>query len=233
MCSVIYIINDIKDVEDDKKHPTKKNRPIASGKVSVSQATILLIVLLIGSLLINFLNIRVFNGSFILLLSYLILNLLYSYKLKSIAIIDVFILSFGFVIRVFYGASLIGVEVSHWLFLTILSAALFLSIGKRKKEFENAKKARKVLKKYTYDFLDKFQYIFLTSLFIFYSLWTIEQKQKLLVWSIPMLIIIFMKYSLNVETSDNGDPTTILYNDKMLLVLCFIYSVFIVGVWVL
>ena len=133
------------------------------------------------------------------------------------------ILATGFVLRIYYGASLLNIEVSSWLFLTVLSFALFLGLGKRKKECQFNTNVRKALEKYSVEFLDKIQYVTLTLSLTFYSLWTIEQNIKLLNFMIPILIVIFMRYSLIIEIQDEGDPITILYSDKMLMGLCFIY----------
>ena len=226
MSSFIYIINDIKDIEKDKLHPRKKKRPLPSGKITKKRAIIIAIILLIASLSFNYIiHKEILNTSLYLLLGYMIINVLYSMGLKNIAILDIVLLASGFIIRVYYGASIINVPVSDWLFLTILNASLFLGLGKRKKELINNKDSRKVLKEYNESFLDKFQYISLGLMLVFYSLWTIEQDIKLLSLTIPLLIIIFMKYCLIIEKSDEGDPTTILYQDKMLLFLCLIYGI--------
>lgn len=224
--SFIYIINDIKDIEKDKLHPRKKKRPLPSGKITKKRAILISIILLIASLSFNYIIYKeILNVSFYLLLAYMIINILYSMGLKNIAILDIILLATGFIIRVYYGASIINVQVSDWLFLTILNASLFLGLGKRKKELINNKDSRKVLKEYNESFLDKFQYISLGLMLVFYSLWTIEQDIKFLSLTIPLLIIIFMKYCLIIEKSDEGDPTTILYQDKMLLFLCLIYGI--------
>ena len=141
------------------------------------------------------------------------------------SILDIVLLATGFILRVYYGSSIVGVSVSNWLFLTILNASLFLGLGKRKKELINNKESRKVLAEYNEAFLDKFQYLSLCLTIVFYSLWTIEQSVKYMYLTIPLLIIIFMKYSLNIEKNDEGDPTTILYQDKSLLILCGIYGI--------
>ena len=224
--SFVYIINDIKDIEKDKLHPRKKKRPLPSGKITKKRAILISIILLIASLSFNYIIYKeILNVSFYLLLAYMIINILYSMGLKNIAILDIILLATGFIIRVYYGASIINVQVSDWLFLTILNASLFLGLGKRKKELINNKDSRKVLKEYNESFLDKFQYISLGLMLVFYSLWTIEQDIKFLSLTIPLLIIIFMKYCLIIEKSDEGDPTTILYQDKMLLFLCLIYGI--------
>ena len=133
-------------------------------------------------------------------------------------------LASGFILRVYYGAAIINVAVSDWLFLTILSGSLFLGLGKRKKELINSEKSRKVLQEYNEAFLDKFQYVTLGLMLVFYSLWVIEQDIKYLSFTIPLIIIIFMRYCLIIEKSDEGDPTTILYQDKFLMTLSLIFG---------
>ena len=226
MCSFIYIINDIRDIEKDKLHPRKKKRPLPSGKITKTTAIIIAVVLVLLSLIINIIvNKSLINSSLYFLIAYMILNIGYSMGLKDIAIIDIAILASGFIIRVYYGASIIGVPVSDWLFLTILNASLFLGLGKRRKEIETNKNARAVLKEYNEAFLDKFQYLTLSLMIVFYSLWTLEQSIKYLFITIPLLMIIFMKYCLIIEKSDEGDPTTIIYQDKILLMLCGLYGI--------
>ncbi len=226
MASFIYIINDIKDIEKDKLHPKKKKRPLASGKIKISTAIIIGIVLLILSIILNLLiSPKLLTPSLIILISYLIINLLYSNGLKNVAIIDVVILSTGFILRVYYGASIINVDVSNYLFLTILNASLFLGFGKRRKEMIKDKNSRIVLKDYTESFLDKFQYLTLTLTIVFYSFWAIEQNIKYLYFTIPLLMVIFMKYCLYIEKTGEGDPTTVLYEDKILMFLSLLYVI--------
>ena len=121
--SFIYIINDIKDIEKDKNHPRKKNRPLASGVVKKHTAIAIAVVMLILSLSITIIiNKSITDLSLYLLLSYMIINIAYSLGLKNVAIIDVVLLSSGFILRVYYGASLFDIDVSCWLFLNILKA---------------------------------------------------------------------------------------------------------------
>ncbi len=224
--SFIYIFNDIRDIEKDKLHPRKKNRPIPSGRVKKSTAMIIAILMIIISIIITtIVNGSIFNNSLYFLLGYVIINIGYSLGLKNVAIIDIVLLASGFVIRVYYGASVIDVLVSNWLFLTIMSASLFLGLGKRKKELISNKETRKVLQEYNEAFLDKFQYLCLCLTIVFYSLWAMERSVKYLYLTIPILIVIFMKYSLNIEKNDEGDPTTILYQDKFLMGLCLVYGI--------
>lgn len=222
--SFIYIVNDIKDIENDKLHPRKKNRPIASGKISKENSMFISVIILLISIILNYLV----NSSilcFSLLVIYVFINILYSFGLKDIAIMDIVLLASGFIIRIYYGASLVGVEVSDWLFLTILSGALFLGLGKRKKELLSNKYVRKALKDYNESFLDKFQNITLTLTLVFYSLWAMEQNIKFMIYTVILVIIIFMKYLLSVEKNNEGDPATIFYSDKGLMLLGLLYLI--------
>ena len=226
MSSFIYIVNDIRDIEKDKLHPRKKKRPLPSGSIKKNTAIIISVLMFILSLVANYFAINSLLGcSLYLIIIYMIINLFYSFGLKNIAILDIVLLASGFVLRVYYGASVVNVIVSNWLFLTIMSASLFLGLGKRKKELLNNNNTRGVLAKYNDNFLDKFQYLTLALTLVFYSLWSIEQANEYIVFTVPLLIIIFMKYSLIVETCDEGDPTTIIYQDKLLLFLCALYAI--------
>lgn len=223
--SFIYIINDVRDIEKDKLHPTKKKRPLPSGMIKKNVALVIAFILLVLSITITvFIQKQALTISLLILFTYMLINILYSFGLKNIAILDVVLLATGFVLRVYYGASIVNVTVSDWLFLTIMSASLFMGLGKRKKELVKNKNVRSVLAEYNESFLDKFQYVTLSLTLVFYSLWAIEQSTKYLVFTDVLLMVIFMKYSLLIEKSDEGDPTTILYQDKFLLILCIIYG---------
>lgn len=227
--SFIYIINDIKDIDKDKLHERKKYRPIASGKISKKLALIIAILLIILGLIINYIiKSSLLNISMYLLIAYIFINILYSYYFKNIVIIDVSLLSLGFILRIYYGASLVNIKVSDWLFLTIMCGSLFLGLGKRKKELVSNINVRESLKNYNEIFLDKFQYITLTLMIVFYSLWSIDQSIRYMVLTVPLVLVIFMRYCLIMETNTEGDPVSILYSDKLLLLLCFIYMIMMV-----
>lgn len=225
--SFIYIINDIKDIEKDRKHPRKKNRPLASKSISLKQGKIIACLLFVSSLILNFIVNKRIDSSLTFLMLYIFINIAYSFGLKNIAILDVVLLASGFVIRVYYGAAIIGVEVSKWLFLTILNAALFLGLGKRKKELLADKRVRDVLKAYDEKFLNNFINIFLSLVIVFYSLWAIEQTSKYIFLSIPILIVIFMKYMLIFEKNEEGDPVTLLFQNKSLIYLILAYLIYV------
>lgn len=227
MASVIYIINDIKDVEKDRNHPKKKARPIASGKISMSNAIMVAIILFVLSITLNYLASKtLMNSALICLFAYLIINIIYSFGAKNIPIIDVTLLAAGFILRVYYGAFIIGVPVSSWLFLTILNASLFMGLGKRRKELNIKEDVRSVLKIYNEKFLNNFMNICLGLVIVFYSLWTMEQTIAYLFLSIPIVIVILMQYMLYMENSDEGDPITILFQNKSIISTMLIYLTF-------
>ena len=231
VCSMVYIINDLGDIEKDRKHPRKCKRPLASGAVTKKEAYILLVVIalivIIGNILIKA-NIY----SIIILLVYLILNILYSKCFKNIPIIDVVCLVIGFVLRVVYGASIIDVEVSNWLYLTIISLSFYLALGKRRNELQAGTDTREVLKFYNKDFLDKNMYMFLTLMIVFYSMWCVDASNiakfgNNLMFSVPILMLIAMKYNMNIEGDSDGDPIEVLLSDKILILLVLIFIIMI------
>lgn len=235
--SAVYIINDIRDVEKDRKHPVKNKRPIASRKISIPKAcriAILLIILSITSLFImNKLYSINLYGTIGYLLLYFVINMAYSFGLKNKPLIDITILALGFLIRVLFGGIIIDVEISSWLYLTILSISFYLGLGKRRNELvkHEGKETRNVLKYYTKDFLDKNMYVCMTLGIVFYSLWAMSYSNNLLLWSIPIVMLIAMKYSLDVESLESeGDPIEVILKDKFIMLIGIIYVIYIFSV---
>lgn len=227
--STIYIVNDIKDREKDKMHDIKKNRPIASGKISVKKAVVLSIITFIIAMFFQFLTQKIFGFIFVVL--YVIMNIAYSFKLKDIPLIDISIIVIGFLIRVLYGAYLINVEVSNWLLLTVISISFYLALGKRRNEIKkNGSNSQKVLKYYTVDFLDKNMYLSLTLALTFYSLWCNDNVNEKLIWTVPLAIMTCMKYSMIVEDDSYGDPVDVILSNISLLILLFILGISLFGV---
>ena len=235
--SIVYIINDLKDIENDKKHPVKKNRPFASGKVSKVEGIIILIVLTLLVLGISYF-IGFENWIALLLLGvYLLLNVFYSFGLKNVPIVDIVILVSGFLIRVVYGAQIIDLTVSNWMYLTVISASFYMGLGKRRNEIiKQGDKSRKVLKYYTKEFLDKNMYVFLGLCIVFYALWAVDPTtinklgNNLMIWTVPFIMVILMKYSLNVEGNSFGDPVDVILHDKSLLAIGAIYALSMFGI---
>lgn len=235
--SSIYIFNDLKDYKKDMLHPIKKNRPIASGKVKKTEAYFLILALILTLILIqitlfltNLLSISDFIYSTIILFCYIFINIIYSLYAKHIPILDLILLSLGFILRVYFGGSFVNIEISNWLYLTILSFSLYLVLGKRKGELKNNKDlSRNVLKYYTVDYLDKFMHIYLALTLAFYSLWCMNFSNNLLLYSIFIVIFIVMRYSLNIENNEKylGDPVETLLHDKILLISVFVYALYV------
>jgi len=230
LSSIVYIVNDIQDVEKDRKHPTKCRRPIASGAVSVKEARILAIVIAIIGITFNYFacGTNFWGWGFVLL--YVGLNFVYSMGLKNFPIIDITILVSGFLLRVLYGSSVTFIEVSNWLYLTVISMSFYLGLGKRRNELNaQGSKSRKVLKFYNHDFLDKNMYMCLGLTIVFYSLWCVDSttiarySNSNIVWTVPLVMLICMKYSLNVEGDSDGDPVSVLLKDKILIGMVFFY----------
>ena len=237
--SIIYVFNDITDIEKDKLHEIKKKRPLASGKISKWNAYIVIIILFIIDLLLSIYLYSIYDNIFVFIIPilYLLLNYLYSKGLKNIPIIDVVILVSGFVFRVMYGGIVTGISVSKYLYLMIIFGAFYLVFGKRRNEIiKNGDRSRKVLELYNENFLDKNMYVMLALAMVSYTLWCVDPttttkiENDYLFWTIPLLIIIFEQYSLNIEGNSHGDPIEVLLSDKKLFITVIIYILVMGGI---
>jgi len=238
MASFVYIVNDLFDVKNDRKHSKKRKRPIASYMIKEYEAIIIAIVLLIWSLSFTYLVVGFDLLVFAIIIGYGLINLLYSLVLKNIPLVDVFILASCYLFRIFYGGLIIDTPVSKWLYLTILCGALFMGFGKRRNELKMENETtRKVNRQYSYEFLDKNLYISLAMCLVFYSLWAIDFKgidfgglnQILLYATIPIVYFIMMRYSYNIEKmTNNGDPIDVLLKDYILILSVFVFVILII-----
>jgi len=233
--SVIYIINDIRDVEQDRRHPQKKNRPLAAGTITIKVAW-----LLAAGLFVVAIACSVYIGNVIavlLLAAYFVLNLAYSFGLKNISIVDISIIVAGFLLRILYGAVIADILVSNWLYLVVISVSFYFALGKRRNEIRklDGNETRKVLKQYPIGFLDKSMGMCLTLANVFYALWSMDAQtialydNEYLILSVPIVLLITMKYSLTVEGDSDGDPVEVLLHDKALLILCVLYLLVMLG----
>ena len=229
--SAVYALNDVHDAPRDRLHPQKRSRPVASGEVSPARAALLaaLCFALSVALPLGFGAPPISLGPQLL---YVAANLAYSLLgFKDIPIVDVTIVALGFVLRVMYGGLLAGVEVSNWLLLTVMMASYYMALGKRRNELRDTReKTRAVLTRYTYDFLDRQMYLFLTLTVAFYSLWSVDaHTAPHAVLTVPVVILLLMRYSLVVEGESDGDPTEVILHDRMLLILAAVYVVLMFG----
>lgn len=231
LASAVYILNDIQDVEKDRLHPKKKFRPIASGKVSEKQGKVLSVVAMIGAITLNFLATTNYV-SFIFLGIYLVMNIFYSKGLKNVPLLDIVVLASGFLLRLIYGGIVTNIHISSWLYLTVITASFYMGLGKRRNELGksgNQINTRKVLKYYNYAFLDKNMYMCLGLTNAFYALWVIGTQKEVMIWTVPMVMVLGMKYSLNIERDSDGDPVEVILQDKVLWLLGILYSALVIG----
>lgn len=233
--SFVYVLNDTLDINEDKFHPKKKYRPLASGCISAKTAMTVAVVILITSILACCLLANRPLYSCTTLLLYVVLNVAYSLGLKNKPIVDVTILALGFLLRVLFGGFFCGIPVSSWLFLTVLAISFFLALGKRQGELATyGISARKSLSSYTSGFLEKNMYMFLGLGLAFYALWTFQRFHSfdatLNLTSIAYIAGIFfatvicLRYSYDLECGHtDGDPTEVLLHDKILIALVLLW----------
>jgi len=234
--SAVYVANDLADVERDRNHPTKKNRPIAAGKVPVFTALILIGVFLLLGLGIN---VWLSKLTFALVVGYLVLQLLYSGVIKKVAIADVFAIAFGFVLRAAVGAAAIDVKISPWLLLCAGSLSLTLGFGKRRAEFmelgSSAGAARESLRDYTEKSLDFLVACSALGAALCYAMYVLEsptgKAHPGLFLTIPFVYYGVCRYLLVLfKNNDAGEPENLLFKDRHILfaVLGFIVTSVIV-----
>ena len=236
LSSCVYVLNDVLDVESDRKHPLKSNRPIARGDIKISTAIVIFIILAIVSLGLSYW----LSPSFALIaLGYFVLNLLYSLYLKQVVIIDVMCLALGFVLRAVAGAVVIGVEISAWLIVCTTLLALFLGFGKRRHELmllENqATEHRKILSEYSLYFLDQMISVVTASTVIAYAFYTLspEVESKLgtthMDLTIPFVLYGVFRYLYLIHRKEGGgSPTQMLLNDKPILANIILWLISVV-----
>jgi len=231
LSSAIYTFNDLIDREQDRQHPLKKERPLASGKVTVGQAVSMIIVLLIAGLVgAWFINMNFF----IISLVFIGLNLLYTLFLKNIVILDAMTVGLSFVIRACAGALAIGVTASTWMLINTLLLALFLSFGKRRHELmlleEGAVAHRKILGHYSPYLLDQMIGITTASVVVMYMLYSFstEVSEKLgtdyLYLTIPFVVYGIFRYLYLIHKKDKGgSPTRVLITDLPILMTVLLW----------
>lgn len=220
LTSSIYLINDIIDVEADRKHPQKKKRPIASGALPIPVAIGAAAVFLVSALVLGYLLSPIFA---VVCAIYAVLNLSYSMWLKHQPIIDVMVLAGFYVLRVAAGVALIEVQrFSPWLYVFTTFLALFLGIGKRRAEILGNKPgdhSRRVLEGYTASFLDHLLIIVLCLAILTYSLYTFSApnlpENDVMMLTIPFVIYGFFRYLYLVQVRNIGEaPEDVLFSDR-------------------
>lgn len=231
LSSSLYILNDLKDLEEDKHHPIKSKRPLASGRLKKSHAILSFVILSsLGFILAVTLN----RNFFIIALVYFILQIAYSFRLKHVVILDVFVIAAGFLIRVVAGGLAIEVSLSSWLLICTTLLALFLALGKRRHELvlleEEASAHRPILEEYNPYFLDQLIAVVTASIVIAYCLYTIDAKTVAkfgttnLLYTVPFVFYGIFRYLYLIhQKSKGGSPESLILKDKPLLIDIFLW----------
>jgi len=238
LSGTVYLINDVVDVERDRLHPRKRLRPIASGALSPRAGAVTAAVLGIGCLAAALL---LGTDFFTFALLYLLLNLLYSFLLKEIVIVDVLALSLGFVLRAVAGAAAISVQFSDWLLICTILLALFLSLSKRRHELtslsEGAAGHRRILAEYSPYLLDQMIAVVTSSCLTAYAFYTTaeETRQKFqtdrLVWTLPFVLYGIFRYLYLVHQKEQGgSPSDVLLTDGPLLLDVALWALALVAI---
>ncbi len=238
LSSAIYTLNDIIDREQDRNHPLKKTRPLASGEISVARATIFFVSLVIlgflGAWLIGY-------HLFLISALFFLLNVLYSFWLKHVVILDVMAIALGFVFRAYAGAAAIEVPASKWMLINTLFLALFLGFGKRRHELmlmeENAAAHRKILDKYSPYLLDQLIGVVTATVVVAYMLYTFsaEVSEKLgteyLYLTVPLVVYGIFRYLYLIHKEDEGgSPTQVLISDRPLLINIILWLITVITI---
>ncbi len=213
--SATYIVNDMHDIESDRRHPQKsRTRPLAAGIVSVPMA-LALSAALYGALVWGWF---VAPNVVLVIAAYMALNITYTFVLKHQPVVDIFTIAIGFVMRVYAGATALAVPVSGWMFVTTLCLALYLAAVKRRQELsQSGTDGRKSLEKYSVSLLNRYAEMSGTSALVFYSMFVMSAKPQLVI-TVPLVLFGLFRYWYVVEELDGGEsPTDAVLADWQLL----------------
>lgn len=219
--SATYIVNDIHDVEHDRRHPKKStSRPLAARVVSI-RAALVLLLLLYGVLLWGWSLMPQVTS---IIGGYLLLNLGYTFFLKHQPVVDIFTIALGFVLRVYTGAVALAVPMSGWMFVTTLSLALYLAAVKRRQELsQRGVEGRKVLTRYSVALVERYAEMSATGALVFYSMFVMSDKPELIA-TVPVVLFGLFRYWYVVEQLEGGEsPTDMLLADWQLLLTVFLW----------
>lgn len=237
----VYLLNDLADLEKDRLHPQKSNRPIASGELSVTEAKGALLIILLVSLTAAWQLSLLF---FSLALTYFMLNLAYSFKLKNVVIIDVMCIAIGFVLRATAGVGALRhlepeMYISHWLLLSTLMLAMFLGLAKRRQEIatysEEAVRHRKILSSYSLSYIDQMTSILAATAIVTYTFYTVSQEtiakfgSDKLIYTVPMVMYGVLRYLYLIHIQELGEnPSEVVLSDRPLQLCVIIWAIAVI-----
>ena len=227
--SAVYILNDFNDIAEDQLHPKKKYRPLASGDISKKTALCLMILLVAGG---SYLMYTLSVNSVIILGFYIILNIAYCFYLKHVAILDICIIAIGFVLRLFVGSTVTGINLSMWIVIMTFLLALFLALAKRRDDvllfMKTGNKMRKVIDGYNLQFIDSAMMIMASVVIVAYIIYTTStdvlhrlNSEYLYLTSLFVIIGIMRYLQISSVEQDSGSPTKVILKDIFIqLTLC-------------
>lgn len=226
--SSIYIFNDLCDSTNDSHHPKKRMRPLPSGRVSPRSAALLAIACAVIAILTAA---GVSSLFFYYLMAYFAISISYSLYLKNIALVDIFCISAGFLIRLLAGGAVFQVVISEWLFLSVFLLSVFLSTGKRLSEKRHlgdlAESHRKSLVSYPKGFLEGVMYMTGGAVLVTYTMYVITRHSTLLLISVPLSCFGLLRYIIRIQSGKSGDPTDSLTRDLPLFVTGLSWAVMV------
>jgi 4-hydroxybenzoate polyprenyltransferase len=232
LSSGVYLINDLLDAEQDRQHPTKKQRPIASGRLSPPVAIVAAVALTVAGIGLAF----VVNAAFAMVaITYFVLNVLYTYSLKHLVILDVLSIAMFFVLRAAAGAEAIDVPISHWLLICTVLLALFIALSKRRHELvllnESASSHRASLTEYTPYLLDQMIAVVTASTLMAYILYTVDARTVAevgsthLLYTVPCVIYGILRYLYLIhQRGEGGDPDRIVVSDPPFIINMLVWA---------
>jgi len=237
LASSIYVLNDSMDIEEDKKHPTKKSRPLASGAISLATANFLFL----GLAALAFIAAFMFNKElFGVLFLYFVLNILYSLKLKHIPIVDIFIISTGFVLRLFAGAVATQIPLSMWIIIITFLLAIFLSLAKRRDDVLlslEGKETRKNIDGYNLEFVNAAMVLMSGVVILSYLQYTVSSEviarigSEYLYLSAFFVILGILRYmQITFVEAASGSPTKIVLKDRFLQITILLWLLSFIGI---
>jgi 4-hydroxybenzoate polyprenyltransferase len=236
LSGAVYLVNDLADLEGDRRHPVKRTRPLPSGTLSPSLANVGAVVLAVTGIAGSFLIGGRFAAVAVL---YFGSMMAYSLALKHIVVVDVLVVAMGFVLRALAGAVAIGVAFSHWLLICTLLGALFLALAKRRHELTllagGAAEHRRILGEYSPYLLDQMIAVVTASTVVSYALYTLAPETisrfgtDRLVWTLPFVLYGILRYLYLVhQKEEGGNPTEVLLNDRPILVAMALWAATVV-----
>ena len=242
MSSTIYVINDFKDREEDRRHPVKKHRPLASGAIGSREALGMALTLCGASLALALAGLPV--ACLYLLLAYLLLNIAYSQKLKHIAIVDIVCIALGFVIRIFVGGVAARIPISPWIVIMTFLLALFLALGKRRDDLlltDQGNRVRKAVDGYNLEFISLTMGVMASVIIVAYILYTVSPEvvakhgtHQLYITGIWVLLGLLRYLQITFVQEASGSPTLILLKDRLLqtVIGLWLINIFVLLYWV-